>query len=108
MKSGLVARGLKDAAKLTSVPRGASQVSIASYYEIGVRHYHGTGVAQDCTETANWFRKAADLGAMYYGAEGMVQDFAQAVHWFRKAAEQGDARARFNLGCACESGQGLT
>jgi hypothetical protein len=36
----------------------------------------------------------------------VTKDAAEAVKWFRKAAEQGDAKAQYNLGLCCGSGEG--
>ena len=76
----------------------------------------GKGVHQDFTETARWFRLAAEqgfaraqfsLGAMYGSGTGVPQDDAEAVRLYRSAAEQGDAYAQLILGLVYLQGKGV-
>jgi len=62
----------------------------------------GTGVPQDYSEAAKWFRKAAErgdviaqnsLGMQYSLGFGVPQDYVQAHMWFNIAASLGDAQA---------------
>jgi hypothetical protein len=48
------------------------------------------------------------LAAMYYDGVGLAQDYTEAARWYRKAAEQGQAHAQYLLGFMCVSGQGLS
>ena len=63
-------------------------------------------MAQDDTQAAAWYRKAAEagdpwvmrsLGVMYDKGRGLAQDDVQAVAWYRKAAALGDEDAKANL-----------
>ena len=75
--------------------------------EQGLAYYYGRGVAQNYSEAARLFRRAADqgdsdgqnnLGAMYELGLGVPQDNAEAVRLYRLAASQGNPNARANLG----------
>jgi TPR repeat protein len=44
------------------VSQGADQGDAYAQYNIGVLYRDGSGMAQNFTEAANWFRKAADRG----------------------------------------------
>src|ERR1700677_3582008 len=57
----------------------------------------GSGVDQDDTIAADWYRKAAETGNIdaetrlaecYRDGRGVTRDMAQAAEWYRKAAEQ--------------------
>jgi len=69
-----------------------------SQFEKGLRYASGDGVEQSSTESAKWYRLAADaghveaqkrLGFLYATGKGVGQDYAEAEKWFRKAAENG-------------------
>lgn len=83
---------------------------------LGNMYYSGNGIAQDNTESAKWYRKAADqgdpaaqfnLGNAYNNGEGVGQDYQEAAIWYRKAAEQGITEAAFNLGSLYYKGHGV-
>ncbi|WP_433965724.1 tetratricopeptide repeat protein [Tunturiibacter gelidiferens] len=91
-RSGIIARGRRDAANAASNP----------HYRQAVADYN----AHNFTEAAAGFRLAAEqahadsqylLSTMYDAGEGLPQDDAQAAYWERKAAEQGHAYAQANL-----------
>jgi TPR repeat protein len=74
----------------------------------------GQGVAQDYSQAADWYRKAADqgdadaqynLGLMYYNGNGVPQNYSQAAVWYRKAGTQGHSDSLNNLGAGYELGQ---
>jgi hypothetical protein len=76
----------------------------------------GSGVDQDDTIAADWYRKAADQGNIeaeirlaecYRDGRGRARDMAQAAAWYRKAAEQGDPAAQATLGLLYSVGQGV-
>jgi hypothetical protein len=55
-------------------------------YDVGVMYDQGFGVAQNQTEAAKWYRRAADhglehaqhnLGSMYLEGQGVAQDYAE-------------------------------
>jgi len=77
----------------------------------------GSGVDQDDTIAADWYRKAAVLGNLeaqlrladcYRDGRGVPRDMAQAAEWYRKAAEQGDLAAQATLGLLYSMGQGVS
>lgn len=85
-------------------------------YRTGLRFLHGSGVQEDKTEAAKWYRKAAEqghalaqfnLGVMYSTGEGVPEDDVEAVKWYRKAAEQGIPLAQLNLAGAYSEGVGV-
>ena len=91
-RSGIIARGRRDAANAASNP----------HYRQAVTDYN----AGDFTEAAASFRLAAEqshaesqylLSTMYDAGQGLPQDDTQAAYWERKAAEQGHAYAQANL-----------
>jgi TPR repeat protein len=77
----------------------------------------GSGVDQDDTIAADWYRKAAETGNIeaeiriaecYRDGSGVTRDMAQAATWYRKAAEQGDPAAQATLGVLFSMGQGVS
>jgi TPR repeat protein len=77
----------------------------------------GSGVDQDDTIAADWYRKAAEMGNIeaeirmaecYRDGRGVTRDMTQAAAWYRKAAEQGDPSAQGTLGLLYSVGQGVT
>jgi TPR repeat protein len=83
---------------------------------LGYLYRDGEGVSQNYTETAFWYRKAAEqgdtdaqkmLGILYSNGQGVPQDYVQAALWYRKAAEQGNAQAQRMLGLAYGAGMGV-
>ena len=73
---------------------------------LGLIFENGSGVKQNFSQAADWYRKAADqgfvdaeinLGAMYEHGHGVKQDYSQAVQWYRKAADQGCTEAKQRL-----------
>jgi TPR repeat protein len=84
---------------------------------VGESYLAGNGVARDCKQAGEWFRKAAENGAVagelrlarYFrdGAKGCSRDLLQAAAWYRKAAEQGDVEAQGILGTLYSFGQGV-
>jgi hypothetical protein len=102
-----------DAALLAKAIGGDAAAQVA----VGESYAAGTGVAQDYTLAAEWYRKAADKGdiagqlhlATLYrdGGKGFERDMAQAAEWYRKAAEQGDAGAQGMMGTLYSMGQGV-
>jgi len=77
-----------------------------SQFRIGLCYSVGDGVAQDHTQAALWFQKAADqgnaeaqfeLGSCYEMGNGVEQDQEMACRWFQKAADQGSCDAKQSL-----------
>lgn len=48
-----------------------------------------------------------NVGVMYARGEGVAQDVSEAARWYEKAAERGHARAQYNLGCMFCDGNGV-
>lgn len=85
----------------------ASHGDAEAQFHRGQECASGAGEAQDYTEAAEWYQKAAaqdhasaqfNLGVLYAQGRGVSKDEAQAVRWIQKAAQHGDAEAQFNLG----------
>jgi len=97
-------------AKAVKGDRGAQR-------DLAIAYEEGEGVAQDYTEAAKWFHKAAEQGDMfsqfatgsnYEQGEGVAKNLPEALRWYRKAADQGYARAQFNVGNSYYHGLGVT
>jgi hypothetical protein len=104
-------RGI-DPALVTKATAGdaPSMILVAKAYATG------SGVDQDDSVAADWYRKAADLGNLeaeirlaecYRDGKGLTRDMAQAAGWYRKAAEQGDPAAQATLGLLYSVGVGV-
>ena len=74
------------------------ELDAQAQFERGLKYANGVGVKQDFTESAIWYRRAAEaghteaqkkLGFLYATGRGVGQDYAEAEKWFRKAAEKG-------------------
>jgi TPR repeat protein len=79
-----------------ALPRGLS--------DLGRMHDEGTGVAQDRTEAAVWYRKAAELGdaaerlaRLCRDGRGVAKDVKEAKRLYQKAARRGSAAAAAEL-----------
>lgn len=84
--------------------------------KLGLAYMHGTGVAQNYTEAANWLRKSAEqglsqaqffLGFCYDLGRGVTQNNAEAFKWYQKAAEQGNPWGQCAMGICYEYGSGV-
>ena len=80
---------------------------VETHYETGRKFYKGLGVAQDDTEAAKWFGKAAEkghpkaqtvLGYLYDEGRGVAEDNEEAVRLYRQAADQDYAPAQRIMG----------
>jgi len=108
---------LGNKAALEALMTEARAGNVVAQRNLGDLYFNGQGVPQDSTQSAQWYRKAAEnvdaaaqhaLGvALVYGV-GVPQDYRQAVQWWRKAAEQGANAAQNNLGVAYKRGQGVS
>ncbi len=94
----------------------AGTLDAKAQFELGLRYENGLGGAQDYTNAALCYRKAAErgnvkaqfsLGLCYEHGNGVTQDYTNAAMWYRKAAEQGDSFAQCNIGVCCERGIGV-
>lgn len=105
----------KDMSASELASRGNEENVIAQYW-LGWKYANGEGVAQDFSQAALWYRRAADrgdadaqnnLGVLYSNGQGVVKDKAQAVYWYRQAANNGNAQAQNNLAQDYENGTGV-
>jgi hypothetical protein len=110
-QSGLIARGLRDAAMLTA-PVGAESEEqragvfvgvLSDYLERGLRP-----TEEVRTEAERGDAKQQNILACTYAyAYGSGKDLAEAAKCYRQAADQGLSTAQFNLGRAYYNGLGL-
>jgi TPR repeat protein len=105
-----------DEKSVAAFKQQAASGDAAAQCGLGMMYRDGSGVPQDYTQAAFWWRKAAEqggpwaqyqLGALYAAGRGVPRDYAQAAFWYRKAAEQGDADAQDALGDLHHDGHGV-
>ena len=103
VRSGLIARGRKDAAdlpepadSLAKIRRLAEEGDADAQLELGEAYHDGRGVPQDYLKALAWHRKAADqlhlyalrnLGEMLEKGEGVPVDQAEACRYYCLAAD---------------------
>ena len=94
----------------------AARGYVKQQLELAADYFAGRGVPKDLTQSAYWYRKAADqgnpaaevyLGYMYTVGMGVPQDTAEAVRWYRRAASAGNAEAEVNLAALYIRGDGV-
>ncbi len=134
MRSGLVARGRRDAAATATNPHyqaalgeyslgnfaaaaasfrlAASQGHAESQYLLSTMLEAGEGVPVDVQEAALWELKAAEQRHAYAQANVSFRcysagDFEQAFLWCQRAAQIGLAWAQFHLGLMYRKGEGV-
>jgi TPR repeat protein len=82
---------------------------------LGYLYDQGLGVAQNRSEAAKWYRRAADSGEpraqfnladLYLRGEGVPHDESAAFAWFQKAALGGHVEARIMVGSMYAAGRG--
>ncbi|WP_104662762.1 peptidoglycan-binding protein [Ensifer adhaerens] len=85
-----------------------------AFYEIAVRYTEGRGVAENMTEAAKWYQRAADAGVvpaqyrlatLYEKGTGVTRDAAKAKALYLASAGQGNASAMHNLAVMLASGR---
>jgi len=116
-RSGMVARGRKDANELMA-PRLAPKPSKTrswkkvSYMAIALKHYRGEGVPQDYAKAAYWFGQIAylghagaqnGLGLLYARGHGVPQDYAEAFFWLKLAAKRERSKDREVFAMDCDA-----
>jgi uncharacterized protein len=133
-RSGIIARGRRDAANSTANPhyrqavadytegnfteaaagfrRAAEQGHAESQYVLSTMYDEGEGVPQDGGQAAYWERKAADQGHVYAQANlsfrsYAVGDYEEAFAWCQRAAQGNLAWAQYNLGLMYRKGEGV-
>ncbi|HSR09150.1 MAG TPA: tetratricopeptide repeat protein, partial [Bryobacteraceae bacterium] len=132
VRSGLIARGLRDAAVLVKplVPeptdwfsethRRAEEGDVGAQWDLAVAYFAGDSrldrALVNSGEWVHWMRKLADqnddgaqawLGEAYEWGIDVPQNYAESVRWYRKAAEQGNPGAQNRLGNAYKDGKGV-
>jgi TPR repeat protein len=94
----------------------ANDGDATAQFNLGLMYVTGSGVQQDESAAALWFRKAAEQGyaraqtnleTLYRDGRGVTEDVTEAVMWFRKAAEQGHPKAMLDLGVMYAEGLGV-
>lgn len=94
----------------------ATRGYVKQQLELAADYFAGRGVPKDLTQSAYWYRKAADqgnpsaqvyLGYMYTVGMGVPQDKAEAVRWYRRAGSAGNAEAEVNLASLYIRGDGI-
>ena len=133
-RSGIIARGRRDAANAASNPHyrqavagynagnfaeaaagfllAAEQGHAESQYVLSTMYDEGKGLPQDSTEAAYWERKAAEQGHAYAQANlsfryYTANNFAEAFAWCQRAAYSNLAWAQYNLGLMYRKGDGV-
>jgi len=133
-RSGIIARGRRDAANAASNPHyrqavsdynannfaeaatsfrlAAEQGHAESQYILSTMYDSGLGLLKDDTQTAYWERKAAEQGHAYAQANlsfryYAAHDFAEAFAWCERAAHSNLAWAQYNLGLMHRKGEGV-
>src|SRR5258708_2475976 len=93
-------------ASLAEVQTKAAKGFVKQELELAADYFVGRGVPKDLTQSAYWYRKAADqgnpsaqvyLGYMYTVGIGVPQDRAEAVRWYRRASSSNYPEAQVNL-----------
>src|ERR1700733_7736546 len=105
-----------DTTGLAELQTKAARGYVKQQLELAADYFAGRGVPKDLTQSAYWYRKAADqgnpaaevyLGYMYTVGMGVPQDKAEAVRWYRRAASAGNAEAEVNLAALYIRGDGV-
>src|ERR1700726_2448717 len=105
-----------DTSGMAELQTKAARGYVRHQLELAAAYFAGRGVPKDLTQSAYWYRKAADqgnpaaqvyLGYMYTVGMGVPQDKAEAVRWYRRAASAGNAEAEVNLAALYIRGDGV-
>jgi len=106
------------AAALTSLDKLSALANAgnpAAQLVVGLKYYHGDGIAVNLPQAAKWIARAANahdamaqywMGEVYARGDGVSSDAAQALHWYALAAAQGNRQAMHDLGMAYAEGLG--
>ncbi len=85
-----------------------------AYYSLGVMYEHGDGVPQSDADAVKWYLKAGgyaralfNLALMYEQGRGVEQSYERAFDLYRQVAECGNMKARFKVGYAYLTGNGV-
>jgi TPR repeat protein len=94
----------------------SSQATLIKELDLARNYLTGNGVPRDPSQSAYWYRKAADsgnpsaqveLGYFYLAGLGVTRDAQQAAQWFERAAGSGSATAKLNLAVLYIKGTGV-
>jgi TPR repeat protein len=105
-----------DTAGVADLQTKAARGYVKQELELAADYFAGRGVPKDLTQSAYWYRKAADqgnpaaqvyLGYMYTVGMGVPQDRTEAIRWYRRAASAGNAEAEVNLAALYIRGDGI-
>jgi TPR repeat protein len=118
-RSGIIARGRRDAANAASNPHYMQAVAdyktgkghAESQYLLSTMYDEGRGLPHDTTQAAHWERKAAEQGHAYAQANlsfryYAADDFDESFAWCQRAAYSNLTWAQFNLGLMYRKGEG--
>ncbi len=86
--------------------------------QVGLFYEQGTGVQQDYTRAAAWYKAAAEnpvcapeamknLGQLYEYGAGVDEDWVAAAHWYERGAALGNASSETALARAYQFGVGV-
>ena len=108
VRSGLIARGLSDAASLAgpSSPESTRRPDVTRLERWLSSKHDRPALVRQLADEGHAVAQFV-LGFMYHEGQGVPQDYAEAARWYRKAADQENAHARFNLGVMYRGGQGV-
>lgn len=115
-KSQAAAKTTRKLSEVERLTQQAEKGDAKAQSALGVRYFHGRGVAKDYEKARFWYLKAAkageataqtNLGFLYFNGYGVQRSLAEAAKWLRAAAEQGQPEAQFNLGILYENGSGV-
>jgi TPR repeat protein len=105
-----------DMAGAADLQAKATRGYVKQELELAADYFAGRGVPKDLTQSAYWYRKAADqgnpaaqvyLGYMYTVGMGVPQDKTEAIRWYRRAASAGNAEAEVNMAALYIRGDGI-
>jgi TPR repeat protein len=101
---------------VAEVQTKAAKGFVKQELELAADYFVGRGVPKDLTQSAYWYRKAADqgnppaqlyLGYMYTVGIGVPEDKAEAVRWYRRASSSNYPEAKVNLAALYMRGDGV-
>lgn len=102
--------------KIRIVTRFANAGFPPAEHDLGIYYLTGDQVAEDASEAARWFRKAADhqhvdamrfLAMLYSEGSALPKDPVVAASWAQKAVDQGNHEAELLLGQMYLKGDGV-
>lgn len=101
---------------LEAYGRLADRQHPGAFFDLGVMHEEGLGVAPDQEKAITFYERAAEkqhiaaqvtLGHRYYEGRGVDRDLEVAAHWFAQAAQHDDHRGQHALAYLHANGKGV-